>query len=662
MRRYRGGWLSLATVAGVLLAATLVTPATTECSGHRSLMADPADSRGALVIDSACQATSIAVTKDKESTLLDASEKQLEEIVSYPPVASLILNGNSITPFDFSTDITLQYLDLGHNDLATLNGFAFPSQLRHLIVSDNSITSVVRLQLPGSLNSLDLTGCALTSFRGFRVPPSLASLALARNQLIEIEVRQSDLAFFVSDGVSLPAIQTPQCGTRNASVVRTNSSALCVISDAAFDQLYGTGKPTAITTNDDESDNQQTILFVVLGVGSLMLIAVLFIGYRVFKGNWDIMSSSGGGRRRRNRPARHNQLESAKSSGGALLTSNTGERPFGFPMEYFEDDDVRYDAELTQYRIAKEHLEKKKVLAKGGFGVVYLAKYQGMNVAVKQLQRDKMRYSTMQHFMKEIRLCASLNHPNVVGFLGVSWSTLHDVAVVIEYMPRGDLYSFLRQQRKKSAQPAKPKGKRAQVEFEWFLTTSKSPSPVLEATPTKASIAVDVADALAYLHAYETPIIHRDLKSKNVLLADDFNAKISDFGISRMQDLEETMTREVGTVAWIAPEVLKGARYTEKADIYSFGVLITELDTCHLPYTIGFGSDKHKRTNTWIASMVSAGVLQPVLLDSCPASVRELALECMQFDPDNRPSAGDIVKRLKAMIIENEPKGSYVLM
>ncbi|KAF1780269.1 Protein kinase-like domain [Phytophthora cactorum] len=88
----------------------------------------------------------------------------------------------------------------------------------------------------------------------------------------------------------------------------------------------------------------------------------------------------------------------------------------------------------------------------------------------------------------------------------------------------------------------------------------------------KISIAIDIAEALAYMHSRSPKIIHRDLKSRNVLLNSSMVAKLSDFGLSRNRTYEETLTAGVGTVRWTAPEVMLGDNYSEQADVYSFGV------------------------------------------------------------------------------------------
>ncbi|EEY53903.1 protein kinase [Phytophthora infestans T30-4] len=144
-------------------------------------------------------------------------------------------------------------------------------------------------------------------------------------------------------------------------------------------------------------------------------------------------------------------------------------------------------------------------------------------------------------------MTATLDHPHIVTFIGVAWESLSDLCVVLELMEGSDLRSLL-----------------------YKYQASKRP---VGFDKQKISIALNVCQALTYLHSLFPPIIHRDLKSRNVLLDGDMKAKLSDFGIFR-ERLDRTMTACVGTSLWMAPEVMLGERYDVKADMFSFGVVL----------------------------------------------------------------------------------------
>lgn len=353
-------------------------------------------------------------------------------------------------------------------------------------------------------------------------------------------------------------------------------------------------------------DNTPLIVGLACGGGVLVLVAIVVV-HRVYFA------------RDKSRRRRGKKLFSFGGTASSQLFDSIGSMEL-LAQEYLSND-VRNDESLIPYRIAQSELLVVDWVAKGGFGVIHLATYRGRDVAVKQILPEKSKdMKVLKSFMDEIRLCSTLEHPKIVEFIGIAWSNLLDVAVVIEYMCAGDLSSTLQTH----CQPHPT---------DWFESSQYLKS--------KNMLALDVIEALVYLHSFESPIIHRDLKAKNVLLGGDGVAKLSDFGISRESTLEETMTGEIGTVAWIAPEILQGDRYTERADIYSFGVFMVELDTCQNPYAQELAGPE-PLTNTRIAMMVSAGKLKPSLTADCPASVRELALQCLQYNPDDRPSAVEI--------------------
>uniref|UniRef100_K3XCM1 Protein kinase domain-containing protein n=1 Tax=Globisporangium ultimum (strain ATCC 200006 / CBS 805.95 / DAOM BR144) TaxID=431595 RepID=K3XCM1_GLOUD len=280
------------------------------------------------------------------------------------------------------------------------------------------------------------------------------------------------------------------------------------------------------------------------------------------------------------------------------------------------------DPELLAVRIDHKDVEAIKLLSRGGFGEVWLGLYMNENVAIKRLLSDKKSMDDALAFASEIRIMARLEHPKIVRFIGVSWTNYLTIQAVTEFMDCGDLKSLLDSNRASS------------------LTWAN----------LKCQISIDIADALVYLHTLNPKLIHRDLKSRNVLIDAQTGAKLSDFGISRDRSVEETMTAGVGTARWIAPEVVLGGHYTEAADIYSFGVVLSELDTCKAPFHDATNTNGAKMQDVTILQLVSAGKLQPSFTDLCPPAILKLARACLEFDPARRPNAIHISYELRKIM------------
>ncbi|KAG6611837.1 TKL protein kinase [Phytophthora cinnamomi] len=306
------------------------------------------------------------------------------------------------------------------------------------------------------------------------------------------------------------------------------------------------------------------------------------------------------------------------------------------------------DQELMLKRIAFAGIVYREQMSSGPNGEVWRGEYEGQQVAIKctvaaavasaaaaanasrgstamnasALVNDK-ELKALVDFTKEIRMAAFLDHPNIVRFVGLSWRTLPDLCMVSEYVALGDLAHFL----------AQPDSKN--------LTWREDKLP----------IAADISNALVYLHSLSPIVLHRDLKSLNVLLTEDLQAKVSDFGLSRETSFDETMTSGVGTLLWTAPEVLRGERYSEKADIYSFGVVLAELDTCMPPYAYNQGGRKNKGKNDmdWVP-LIASGRASPPFRPDCPRAIRDLAAQCLDQDPSKRPPAMQIVYMLRSKI------------
>ncbi|KAL3673149.1 hypothetical protein V7S43_002444 [Phytophthora oleae] len=289
------------------------------------------------------------------------------------------------------------------------------------------------------------------------------------------------------------------------------------------------------------------------------------------------------------------------------------------PINLWDDDAI------TTARIPKEKIDVGPLVSRGGFGEVYKGTYNGLTVAVKRmLPAHRKNVAHVNNFLAEVKLMASLDHSCIVQFVGVAWDSLSDVCAVTEFMDAGDLRGL--------------------------LTAYHDENHPVGFDNDKVAIALQVAHALTYLHSLEPVVIHRDLKSRNILLTSDLSAKLTDFGVSR-ERADCTMTAGVGTSLWMAPEVLMGERYDDKADVFSFGVVLSELDLQVLPYahaTESSGSGRRMR-DLAVLQRMAMGKLRVQFSPEATASMMELGLACVSLDPADRPSAAEVLYKLQVI-------------
>ncbi|XVE73833.1 hypothetical protein DITRI_Ditri11bG0150400 [Diplodiscus trichospermus] len=199
-------------------------------------------------------------------------------------------------------------------------------------------------------------------------------------------------------------------------------------------------------------------------------------------------------------------------------------------------------------------------IGQGGFGTVYKGRLgDGTFVAIKRAKKSVYDKHLGVEFESEIRTLAQVEHLNLVRFYG-GLEQGDERIVVVEYVPNGTLREHLDGVHSK------------------FIDLA-----------TRLDIAIDVAHAITYLHMYtDYPIIHRDIKSSNILLTDKFRAKVSDFGFARLaadtdSGATHVSTQVKGTAGYLDPEYMRTYQLTEKSDVYSFGVLLVELVTGRRP-------------------------------------------------------------------------------
>ncbi|KAI9184323.1 Receptor-interacting serine/threonine-protein kinase 1 [Blastocladiella emersonii ATCC 22665] len=257
-------------------------------------------------------------------------------------------------------------------------------------------------------------------------------------------------------------------------------------------------------------------------------------------------------------------------------------------------------------------------IGRGGFGVVYRGRYQNEEVAIKQLDADRLSAVTLKEFKNEIDVLSRITSRYIPRLYGIC--TEHGrYCIVMEYMARGNLSEVLRDD---------------DVELPW---------------PLRYRIALESARAMQLLYANN--VQHRDLKSLNVLLDEYLHAKVSDFGLAKSRTgILTTATHSTGgggkahtaaTLAWMAPERLTiGSRFTEACDVYSFGVTLYEIAARALPFD---GEDP------LIVRMSIKEGARPEIPDNTPPEFAALIRAAWAQQPASRPNFDELVRRLQDM-------------
>ena len=266
-------------------------------------------------------------------------------------------------------------------------------------------------------------------------------------------------------------------------------------------------------------------------------------------------------------------------------------------------------------RIPWDALKLEELKGNGSFGDVYRGQWTGKEVAIKVLQLKTLPQQLEQDFANEVKIMLDCKFPNILALYGVC-AELGHYAMVMEYMPRGSLYQLLHSDQE------------IPEELRW-------------------QIATDIAQGLAYLHG--KGVLHRDLKSSNILLDEHFHAKIADFGLAKLK-LESSSTttsrRHIGTIRWRAPELFKRkATATLATDVYSYGMVLWEITSRQIPF-----SDAQDEITAmgWIKDGE-----QEQIPEHCPKVWQEIIKECWQL-PEQRPNAAKIV----CLLEQHKPKKS----
>ncbi|KAK9677600.1 hypothetical protein RND81_11G154700 [Saponaria officinalis] len=282
----------------------------------------------------------------------------------------------------------------------------------------------------------------------------------------------------------------------------------------------------------------------------------------------------------------------------------------------------------SELKEATSNFDASQELGDGGFGIVYYGKLRdGREVAVKRFYEKN--YKQVEQFMNEIEILTRLRHPNLVTLYGCTSRHSRDLLLVYEYISNGTVADHLHGDRSVSV----------------ALTCA-----------IRMKIAIETASALSYLHNSE--IVHRDVKTNNILLTDNFSVKVADFGLSRLfpVDVTHVSTAPQGTPGYLDPEYHKCYQVTDKSDVYSFGVVLVELISS-LPAVDITRQDDEINLSDYAMNRIQRGVLHELVdqtvgynsdfkVQRMVTLVAEVVFQCLQQEKDVRPSMTEVLEAL----------------
>ncbi|KAK9697306.1 hypothetical protein RND81_08G028800 [Saponaria officinalis] len=407
-----------------------------------------------------------------------------------------------------------------------------------------------------------------------------------------------ELTWVIDEGVCQDCLTSGgRCGYN-----QTLNQPICFCQDGAYDRSCA--KFNVVLGQKKRKRDTVTGLGVVAVVSSVILIGILCFFYRRrwLKKNRSIL-----------------QPVSEDDNPNTLSTASEPSESTYFGIKVF-----RY----SELEGATNYFNPKKELGKGGFGTVYHGTlHDGCEVAVKRLHEKHK--TKVEQFMNEIELLANLRHRNLVILYGCTSPRCKEgLLLVYEYVCNGTIADHIY----------------GTKEALRLLSWSK-----------RLRIAKETATALVYLHS--SKVIHRDVKSHNILLDKDFSVKVADFGVSRLFPLDVThvSTDPQGTPGYLDPEYFERCQLTEKSDVYSFGVVLAELISSKKAVDVSRGSDDIS-LRYMLMSKIQIGALDdfidPLLgvesddIKEEITAVAELAAQCLESTQVMRPSMEDVLERL----------------
>ncbi|KHN23761.1 Putative serine/threonine-protein kinase [Glycine soja] len=424
----------------------------------------------------------------------------------------------------------------------------------------------------------------------------------------------------------------PQCGGGQAFRLSCNHDNITTILIASHNlmvkNIHDTTRTMRVVPTDLGPNDYPRKLRLIIGVvsGVVGALGMGIIGFLCY-------------RRKKNRYAISYIQSRSLSSDPSSKDTEKGVQSFtqsfvpGVPLFLYDELE-----EATNY------FDSSKELGEGGFGTVYFGKLRdGRSVAVKRLYENN--FKRVAQFMNEIKILAKLVHPNLVKLYGCTSRHSRELLLVYEYIPNGTVADHLHGQRSK---PGK---------LPWHI---------------RMKIAVETASALNFLHHKD--VIHRDVKTNNILLDSDFCVKVADFGLSRLfpDHVTHVSTAPQGTPGYVDPEYHQCYQLTKQSDVYSFGVVLVELisslpavDITRHRHEINLSNMAiNKIHNQALHELVdpTLGFESDFKVRKMINAVAELAFQCLQSSKEMRPSMEEVVETLKDIQSDGKHKSQPEVM
>ncbi|XP_059445465.1 BRASSINOSTEROID INSENSITIVE 1-associated receptor kinase 1-like [Corylus avellana] len=311
------------------------------------------------------------------------------------------------------------------------------------------------------------------------------------------------------------------------------------------------------------------------------------------------------------------------------------------PQDHFFDVPAEEDPEvhlgqlkrfsLRELQVASDNFSNKNILGRGGFGKVYKGRLaDGSLVAVKRLKEERTQGGELQ-FQTEVEMISMAVHRNLLRLRGFCMTPTERL-LVYPFMVNGSVASCLRE--RSDSQPP----------LDW---------------PKRKRIALGSARGLAYLHDHCDPkIIHRDVKAANILLDEEFEAVVGDFGLAKLMDYKDThvTTAVRGTIGHIAPEYLSTGKSSEKTDVFGYGVMLLELLTGQRAFDLArLANDDDVMLLDWVKGLLKDKKLETLVdpdlqgeyVEDQVEQLIQVALLCTQGSPMERPKMSEVVRMLE---------------